>query len=140
MIPQSTPLISVDNLGVKFHDRWVLKHIGFSIQPKEIVTLIGPNGCGKTTLVKAMLGLLPLTQGTLTQAPGLKIGYMPQRFVIEPTLPITVKRFLALAKQDLSAQLPLFQTLGMAPLPDTSLQNLFGGQTQRVLNAYCFDG
>ncbi len=136
MIAQSKPLLTVDNLGVKFHDRWVLKHIGFSIYPKEIVTLIGPNGCGKTTLVKTMLGLLQATQGSVTKNPALKIGYMPQRFTIEPTLPITVARFLALAQHDLSKQQDLFNTLGMAHLLKTELKNLSGGETQRVLMAY----
>jgi zinc transport system ATP-binding protein len=140
MIPQSEPLLSVKDLGVKFHDRWVLKHIGFSIYPKEIVTLIGPNGCGKTTLVKSMLGLLKANQGTITKATALKIGYMPQRFTVEQTLPITVGRFLALAQEDLSNHQDLFHTLGMAHLLDTGLQNLSGGETQRVLMAYALLG
>ncbi len=140
MIPESKPLLSVDNLGVKFHDRWVLKHIRFSIYPREIVTLIGPNGCGKTTLVKTMLGLLKATQGSITKTPALKVGYMPQRFSVEPTLPITVERFLTLAQQDLSQHQELFNTLGMAHLLNTALQNLSGGETQRVLMAYALLG
>lgn len=137
---QKKPLLSVENLGVKFHDRWVLKHIGFSIYPKEIVTLIGPNGCGKTTLVKTMLGLLKASEGTIHKANTLKIGYMPQRFAVEPTMPITVERFLKLAHEDLSTHQALFTTLGMSHLLKTSLQYLSGGEMQRVLMAYALLG
>ncbi|MGA2655668.1 MAG: ATP-binding cassette domain-containing protein, partial [Gammaproteobacteria bacterium] len=98
MIAQTESLISARDLGVKFDDRWVLKHISLDIRPKEIVTLIGPNGCGKTTLVKTLLGLIKPTAGLITKAPDLKIGYMPQRFAIEPTLPMTVERFLKLSQ------------------------------------------
>lgn len=130
------PLLSVTDLGVKFNDRFVLKNISFSIRPKEIVTLIGPNGCGKTTLVKTMLGLLKPTQGRIIKSNGLKMGYMPQQFLIEPTLPMSVARFLQLSHYDLNAHQDLFKTLGISHLQDTELQHLSGGETQRVLMAY----
>lgn len=139
MLP-AEPLLSVNQLGVKFNTRWVLKDIHLSIYPQEIVTLIGPNGCGKTTLVKTMLGLLKPAAGGVIKAPNLKIGYMPQRFAIEPTLPMTVARFLTLAQQDLTAQTHLFATLGITHLLQTALQHLSGGETQRVLMAYALLG
>jgi zinc transport system ATP-binding protein len=139
-MPDIEPLLSATDLGVKFNDRWVLKHVSLSIRPKEIVTLIGPNGCGKTTLVKTMLGLLKPNQGRITTAPGLKMGYMPQRFVIEPTLPITVARFLSLAHSHIVTQEELFHTLGIMHLQKTELQHLSGGETQRVLMAYALLG
>ncbi len=140
MISQTEPLLAASDIGVKFNDRWVLKHISFSIQPKEIVTLIGPNGCGKTTLVKTLLGLLKPTTGNVTKAADLKVGYMPQRFTVEPTLPITVERFLKLAHNNLETQQELFHTLGITQLMATELQHLSGGEMQRVLMAYALLG
>lgn len=140
MISQSELLLTASDLGVKFNERWVLKHVSFSIRPAEIVTLIGPNGCGKTTLVKTMLGLLKPNQGSITKAADLKVGYMPQRFVIEPTLPISVSRFLKLSNNALDASQELFHTLGIAHLLKTELQHLSGGETQRVLMAYALLG
>lgn len=140
MIPQTNPLLSANDIGVKFNDRWVLKHISLDIQPKEIVTLIGPNGCGKTTLVKTLLGLIKPTQGHVTKAANLVVGYMPQRFTIEPTLPMTVARFLKLSHQYLPNQDELFHTLGISHLQNTELQHLSGGETQRVLMGYALLG
>jgi len=137
---EAEPLLSVNDLGVKFNTRWVLKHVSFSIRPKEIVTLIGPNGCGKTTLVKTMLGLLKPNHGKIVTSSGLKMGYMPQRFVIEPTLPIRVARFLQLAHSEIKSQDELFHTLGIAHLLTTELQHLSGGEMQRVLMAYALLG
>ncbi|HLF66134.1 MAG TPA: metal ABC transporter ATP-binding protein [Gammaproteobacteria bacterium] len=139
-MPEIEPLLAVSDLGVKFNERWVLKHVSFKIQPKEIVTLIGPNGCGKTTLVKTMLGLLKPSNGQITRAAGLKIGYMPQRFVIEPTLPIRVARFLQLSHSQIDTEEELFHTLGIAQLLQTELQHLSGGEMQRVLMAYALLG
>ncbi len=62
----------------------------------EIVTIVGPNGSGKTTLLRALIGALRPTAGCVVRRKGLRIGYAPQRLHVDPTMPLTVARFLAL--------------------------------------------
>ena len=61
----------------------------------EALAVIGPNGAGKTVLFRALLGLLPHT-GTVSWRPGLRIGYVPQRFPVDPSSPITAMEFFLL--------------------------------------------
>jgi len=96
-------LIEASEICLTFGQRQVLQHVSVKVHEGEVVTLIGPNGAGKTTLVRIMLGLLKPQTGRVQRREGLRIGYMPQKLHIEPTLPITVRRFLELA-------LPIFGT------------------------------
>ncbi len=102
----------------------------------EILTIIGPNGAGKTTLLRVALGLQTPTSGKVSLQSGLTIGYMPQRLHLDPTFPLTVKRLLILAcKSDTTRVLPLLEEVGAAHVIDSSMQNLSGGELQRVLLA-----
>ncbi len=92
-------LIRADDIAVRFGDRTILHDVGVAIAPGEIVTLIGPNGAGKTTLVRVLLGLLRADHGRVRRRAGLRIGYVPQRMHIEPTLPLSVAGFLALGRR-----------------------------------------
>ena len=84
------PLVTVRDLGFESGGRAILRHIDLTIESGELVSLIGPNGAGKTTLIRAILGLIRPDSGSVTRRPGLRIGYMPQRLVLEPTLPLPV--------------------------------------------------
>jgi zinc transport system ATP-binding protein len=126
-------VITVQDLSIQLQDRWVLQHISLTIAPGEVVTLVGPNGSGKTTLVRAILGLIPPTQGKIILSPDLRIGYMPQRLQIDPTLPLTVKRFLTLG--NLKIDETLLERLHVRGLLMTAMQHLSGGEMQRVLLA-----
>lgn len=130
-----TPLIKATNISVIRSGRTLLKQADLSLQAGKIVTLIGPNGAGKTTLVRSVLGLCKISIGEIHRKPGLRIGYMPQKLHIDPSLPLTVNRFLALsgAKQTLIAD-ALEQTAALH-LQTLPLQTLSGGETQRVLLA-----
>lgn len=129
-------LISVENLTVAYGANTVLHHVNFHLEPGEIVTIVGPNGSGKTSLLRAIIGATKPATGKITLQPGLKIGYVPQRLHIDPTLPITVERFMRLSnsvsKADCQAAL---ETAGVPDLLKRQMSQLSGGQFQRVMLA-----
>ncbi len=132
----SEALIRLDGVGVSFAGQAVLSDVQLSVQPGEIVTLIGPNGAGKTTLVRAVLGLLKTEVGSVWRKPKLRIGYMPQKLHVDPTLPLTVLRFLRLVpKVDRTSALAALEEVGASQVIDSPLQNISGGELQRVLLA-----
>ena len=96
MTQKPQPLIEAEDLCLRLGDRQVLDHVDLALSANEIVTLVGLNGSGKSTLVRVLLGLLVPDSGTVWRAPGLRVGYTPQRLAVDRTLPMTVARFLAL--------------------------------------------
>ncbi|MCB5162132.1 zinc ABC transporter ATP-binding protein ZnuC [Marinomonas algarum] len=132
----SKQLVAFDKIGITFNDRVLLNNIDMAINEGEIVTLIGPNGSGKSTLIRTLLGLQEATSGQLFRHKTLRIGYMPQKLHIDPTLPLTVKHFLALVRGVDKAQiLPTLEKVGIAHLLNSQVHVLSGGETQRVLLA-----
>ena len=89
-------LLDVEHLSVRYAATEVLGDVSLTIAPGEIVTIVGPNGSGKTTLLRAIVGAVPAASGRIVRAPGLVVGYVPQRLHVDATLPITVERFLRL--------------------------------------------
>ena len=132
---QST-LISATAISKSFGDREILHNIDLNVYPGQILTLIGPNGAGKTTLVRILLGLLSADSGTIKRQASLRIGYMPQKVAMEATLPLTVLRFLKLARfrgqNEIKTKLKL---LKIDHLKDRQLVSISGGELQRVLLA-----
>jgi zinc transport system ATP-binding protein len=129
-------LIKADNIGFSAADRHILQQVSLEVQQGQLLTLIGPNGAGKTTLVRIVLGLLQPHTGTLLRSPDLRIGYMPQKLFIEPTLPLTVRRFLQLAAPGRRQPVkPLLEEVRIAHLLDQQVSALSGGELQRVLLA-----
>jgi zinc transport system ATP-binding protein len=132
----TSALISARGLTMMRGDRVVLDHVDVDIHPREIVTLIGPNGSGKTTLVRALLGLQDMTGGEVSRMEDLRIGYVPQRFDIDRTLPMTVSRFLSLGhKSHREALRALLAEVGAERCFDQQLSEISGGELQRVLLA-----
>lgn len=130
------PLLRTEGLSLRRGDRLVLDQVSLRVDPGQIVTLIGPNGAGKTSLVKACLGLVTPTSGRVERRPDLRIGYMPQRLVVDPTLPLTVRRFLSLwSRNPPSKMLSTLAEVGAAHTIDRAIQTLSGGEQQRVLLA-----
>ncbi len=130
------PLLEVSSVTLKLNNRILLENVNLKIARGEILTIIGPNGAGKTTLLRVALGLLQPTSGSINLKSGLTIGYMPQRVHLDPTFPLTVKRLLKLADNNNSGQmLPLLQEVGATHVIDSEMQNLSGGELQRVMLA-----
>ncbi|MFV0475129.1 MAG: ATP-binding cassette domain-containing protein [Pikeienuella sp.] len=130
-------LIRAEALSAQFGGRAVLDRVDLSITKGEIVTIVGPNGSGKSTLLRALIGALAPSGGRVARAPGLKIGYVPQRLHIDPTMPITVSRFVGLpGRKPIRAAIEaaLAET-GVADLAERPMAGLSGGQMQRVLLA-----
>lgn len=129
-------LISARGVMLTRNDRRILDTIDLDVAAGEILTLIGPNGAGKTTLVRVMLGLEHPDAGRVARASGLVIGYVPQRFDVQPSIPLTVTRFLTLGQPstDEEARLALAE-VGAETVRDQQLTRLSGGELQRVLLA-----
>lgn len=129
-----TALITARGMSVTRGQARVLHGVDFSISPGEIVTIVGPNGSGKSSFLKALIGSIPVSAGTLTRCAGLRIGYVPQALALDPTLPMSVRRFLDLPHRvsEADAQTAL-ETAGCGATRDRQLADLSGGQLQRVM-------
>lgn len=131
----------------------ILKEVSFSIPPKELVVLIGPNGGGKTTLLKLAMGLLTPKKGSITlfgdplHIGRLPLGYVPQSLPFDPQFPISSfelvlsgmlsslawhGRYTSSQKKQAFEALDLVQMKHLAQEPFGSLS---GGQAQRILIA-----
>ena len=129
-------LIAARGLTVRHGGQTVLAGVDFAIAKGEIVTVVGPNGSGKSTLLKALIGLEKAAEGQVTRAPGLRVGYVPQRLHLDPRLPMTVRRFLSLPARASDADAAAALTrVGVPGLEARAMSALSGGQFQRVLLA-----
>jgi len=128
-------LLAIDSVTVRRNQKTLLDQVSFSLNSGQILTLIGPNGAGKTTLVKVILGLIRPDGGAVLRAPGMRIGYMPQKLVIDPTLPITVGGFLRLTERHGDRCREALARVGVSGLWQQPVYSLSGGETQRMMLA-----
>jgi zinc transport system ATP-binding protein len=129
-------LICGQGIGKSFDRRTVLDGVDLAVAAGEIVTVIGPNGAGKSMLLRILLGLVPPDHGTVTRRPDIRVGYMPQKLTVDPTLPLPVHRFLELgAPSDPTAIIAALDEVGARHVLDSPIQSVSGGEFQRVLLA-----
>ena len=128
-------LIKVQNVGLYKNEKWLVRGVSLEVKRGEIVTLIGPNGSGKTTTAKIALGIFKNIEGEVLKFTK-KIGYVPQKISIDWTLPIRVVDFMLLTERlsDENINYALDLT-GVSHLKNNNLSNLSGGEFQRVLLA-----
>ena len=117
-------------------ERWLIRHVDLRVPRGELVYLIGANGAGKSTCAKAILGLIDIDEGAIERAPGLAVGYVPQRLTVSHTLPLTLRRLMKLTgrypARDIDAALA---AVGLERLGDPPVTSLSGGEMQRLLIA-----
>ena len=128
-------LVKLENVGVFANDKWLVKGVTFEINKGQIVTLIGPNGSGKTTTAKITLGLYKDIEGKVQKFTE-KIAYVPQRINIDWTLPIRVNDFMNLTNTLTNDEIKYaLEITGTPHLINKDLKSLSGGEFQRVLIA-----
>lgn len=139
-------VISTRGVTLGYRGATVLTGVDWSVRTGEWWFLLGPNGCGKTTLVRAVLGLLEPVAGALVRDPVQasleNTGFVPQRSHTNPTLPTTIREFVSLGAvgirrqaRDPNALEWALDRVGLAGLIDRDLRTLSGGQRQRALVA-----
>lgn len=134
-------LVTLDSISLKIAERQILHDISLTLSRGSILTLIGPNGAGKSSLVRLVLGLLLPTGGQVTRCNNLRVGYVPQKLYLDPALPLSVARFLRLAKGSSSARIEsALYRVNASHLSHAALQKLSGGELQRVLLARALIG
>ncbi|WP_150495296.1 metal ABC transporter ATP-binding protein [Roseibium aquae] len=136
MADRSAPLLELSGAGIERAGNWLVRGVDLAVEPGKIVTLIGPNGSGKSTTAKLALGILRPTEGTAWRRDGLRVGYVPQKLMIDWTLPLTVARFMSLTDRVSDAQIDDALTrTGAGHLQAAEVRHLSGGQMQRVMLA-----
>ena len=129
-------LVSLNNAGVCVSGKWLVRGVSLEVSRGEIVTLIGPNGSGKSTTAKMALGVINPSEGSAQCRRDIRVSYVPQKLVVDWTMPLTVKRFMALSRNgnENEVQRALSST-GTEHLKNAQVRNLSGGEFQRVLLA-----
>ncbi len=132
---QKKLLVKLENAGVQRISKWLVKGISFEISQGQIVTLIGPNGSGKTTTAKMILNIMNPDDGQITRKTN-KMAYVPQKINIDWTMPLRVIDFMKITNNLNNNQvLESLNTTGVDKLLYNQIHNLSGGEFQRVLIA-----
>lgn len=141
--PTDEPLISLKNINVIREDKEILKDVNLTINKGDFIAITGPNGGGKTTLLRLILGLIEPTSGSLNFERNLcKIGYLPQKNMVDSHFPLTVREVVesgliackGLSKQERQSRVDdTLNTIELAERANQSIGRLSGGQLQRVL-------
>ena len=147
----SNPIIQISDLYAAYEEKTVLSHVDLTVYERDFLGIIGPNGGGKTTLIKSILGLHQPQKGKIhfykngKEVPEIKMGYLPQYNNIDKKFPISVYEVIL---SGLSKQKSIFQRysneqhelvrqmiiqMGLEGMDKRAIGELSGGQLQRAL-------
>ena len=132
---QNKLLVKLENAGVYKSSKWLVRGISLEINQGQIVTLIGPNGSGKTTTAKMILNIMNADEG-MVSGNADKMAYVPQKINIDWTMPLRVIDFMKITSSLNNTQITesLVMT-GVDKLLYNQIHSLSGGEFQRVLIA-----
>lgn len=148
--PVRQPLLALCDLSFRRDERTILSHVDFTIDRGDFIAITGPNGGGKTTLLRLILRLLKPSEGKIvyydqqgkpTSTPPM-FGYLPQKNAVDSHFPITVREVVAcglLGQKDLDKAekdnriAHALELVDLADLANRPIGNLSGGQLQRTL-------
>lgn len=146
-------LLKVDHVSVAYdrEKEYAVEDVSFTVRQGEYVCLIGSNGTGKSTLMKSIVGLVPVSEGKIQlNIPHEAFAYMGQVNAIEKSFPATVEEVVLSGTQKAGRRLPFYtkedratakaamEAFEITPLMRRRIGNLSGGQQQRVLLARAF--
>lgn len=151
------PPLKVDSIDVVMGSTHILHQVSLTVERGESVALLGANGCGKSTLIKACLGLYPLADGDVQlfgaslskrrQVPWMQVGYVPQRVSATAGVPATAlevvrsgllgpgRPFASWGGGAKAQALEALAQVGLAKRANDHVQVFSGGQAQRVMIA-----
>ena len=128
-------LVKIKNAGIFRSSKWLVRGVSLEVSQGQIVTLIGPNGSGKTTTAKIVLNILRPDEGYIISNTR-RVAYVPQKVNVDWTMPLRVFDFMKitgdLSETEMKENLRL---TGVERLIYSELRNLSGGEFQRVLIA-----
>ncbi len=148
-----TPIIEIKNLSFSYHKQKILEDINLEVYEKDFLAIIGPNGGGKSTLLKLILGINPIKDGsikTFGEVPKKnlsKIGYVPQNTNVNTDFPIKVLEVVLMGhigeksplfgygKEEKMCAMGALSQVGMEKFANNKIGELSGGQRQRVMIA-----
>ena len=140
------PLINCQHVSCTYGNASVIDDVYMTIGRGEFVGVVGPSGSGKTTLLKAILGSHPVAHGSITMAPKLTLGYVPQVETVDWYFPVTVEEVVVMTRSqhawwpritagERAAVREVLERLGIGDVAGRHSRELSGGQQQRVFLA-----
>jgi len=138
-------LIAVERAQLGYPGRPILRNVSVALRAPEFVAVLGANGSGKTTLLRSLLGFLPPLAGRVTRAPGLRVGYVPQRETLDDLYPLTGRDVALMGtygdvpfwkrpgKHEKARVRAALESCGATDFAKRRYSELSGGQRQRVL-------
>ena len=149
---QTTDILAFEHADLGYGRRTVLADLNLVLNRGDFLGIVGPNGTGKTTVLKAMLGILKPLSGQLRRDSGARFGYVPQRQFIDEVYPLTVMDvalmgrypllsiFGRASRRDKDFVIECLRHVGIVDLAGRAYRELSGGQKQRTLIARALAG